>query len=568
MATDKIKIKKGLKQNLPVLEAGELAHCYDTNELYIGSYEGNKKINSSDLFVNVKDFGAKGDGTTDDTQAIQNAIDTMTDGGILFFPQGTYNILGDLNLKSNVHYLGTPNTTLDFSNKTTYSNDYFNPLIKADGNITSEISLTSDGIKGNYTLQCDTTNLNPGDLVIVTSDYQWLGDASPHEHGEMNIIEAINSSTEIKVTDALHEDYTVLNNAKIQVINPIENIIFENMNIKGKGVDPNGTTGDYGLMFKFGRNIDVKNCNFYDINMTCLDFMSVYNFSASKNTFELKQNIGTTVLQYGIKYSNASIWGTIKNNTVINGKHGILSGHTYTYPGIQRNILIQENNISGTWHGGIVTHNSTELITIDSNKISGCEYGINTRVSDIIISNNTFKHCNSGVYLSDMPYRTKITNNIFIKSSFTINDTALEGNFNVEYIEITNNLFVDAMIGIDVTNNTEIKRGWKIQNNTIKNPPGNALNLYGKIRAIISGNEIIKIAGRGIYLSDVMYSSVQNNIIEDTTSASIQITGGADWNTIANNVLLDHDYGTAVYDDSTGTNNTIRDNTDNGSVAI
>nr|DAX04391.1 MAG TPA: tail fiber protein [Bacteriophage sp.] len=45
--------------------------------------------------VNVKQFGAKGDGTTDDTAAIQNAINAIPKtGGILYFPPGKY-IQGD-----------------------------------------------------------------------------------------------------------------------------------------------------------------------------------------------------------------------------------------------------------------------------------------------------------------------------------------------------------------------------------------------------------------------------------------------------------------------------------------
>lgn len=57
--------------------------------------------------VNVKHFGAKGDGTTNDTTAIQNAIDAVKNfnpGGVVFFPVGHY--------KCNVVVNGTKPVTL------------------------------------------------------------------------------------------------------------------------------------------------------------------------------------------------------------------------------------------------------------------------------------------------------------------------------------------------------------------------------------------------------------------------------------------------------------------------
>jgi hypothetical protein len=44
--------------------------------------------------VNVRDFGAKGDGVTDDTTAVQRAIDALSaaGGGVLLFPRGTYSV--------------------------------------------------------------------------------------------------------------------------------------------------------------------------------------------------------------------------------------------------------------------------------------------------------------------------------------------------------------------------------------------------------------------------------------------------------------------------------------------
>src|SRR5438876_10859709 len=42
--------------------------------------------------VNVKEFGAKGDNTTDDTSAIQSAINALGSQGKVYFPLGSYKI--------------------------------------------------------------------------------------------------------------------------------------------------------------------------------------------------------------------------------------------------------------------------------------------------------------------------------------------------------------------------------------------------------------------------------------------------------------------------------------------
>jgi len=68
---------------------------------------------------NVKDYGAKGDGSTDDTTSIQNAINAADSagGGIVFLPQGTYNITSTLSLKSGIAFVGAGQgaVTLNYS---------------------------------------------------------------------------------------------------------------------------------------------------------------------------------------------------------------------------------------------------------------------------------------------------------------------------------------------------------------------------------------------------------------------------------------------------------------------
>lgn len=57
----------------------------------------------------ITDFGAKADGVTDDFKALQNALDSLRDGGTVIFPDGTYIISDCL-----IFYSGQ---TLEFSEK-------------------------------------------------------------------------------------------------------------------------------------------------------------------------------------------------------------------------------------------------------------------------------------------------------------------------------------------------------------------------------------------------------------------------------------------------------------------
>lgn len=62
---------------------------------------------------NVKDYGAIGDGSTDDLTAIQNAINAATSvGGIVFFPAATYIVSNSIVPKSNVTLQGVQNVSI------------------------------------------------------------------------------------------------------------------------------------------------------------------------------------------------------------------------------------------------------------------------------------------------------------------------------------------------------------------------------------------------------------------------------------------------------------------------
>lgn len=90
-------------------------------------------------FVSVKDFGAVGDGITDDTAAIQAAINYCVSKG-LYFPSGTYKTTSQLSISSPTF---APGETIKL-----YGDGPYNSVIAADGNFTALFVQDSAGTKG------------------------------------------------------------------------------------------------------------------------------------------------------------------------------------------------------------------------------------------------------------------------------------------------------------------------------------------------------------------------------------------------------------------------------------
>lgn len=117
----------------------------------------------ADIAINVKSFGAKGDGVSDDTEAIQQAIDSASakGGSVVFIPAGVYAVSG-LILKDYVTIQGAGKTStrlrlINNSNNHVIRTPYFdsdvgtNPSIEKLTKTGSLKMLSIDGNKSNQT---------------------------------------------------------------------------------------------------------------------------------------------------------------------------------------------------------------------------------------------------------------------------------------------------------------------------------------------------------------------------------------------------------------------------------
>lgn len=84
------------------------------DDLLTGLDQFDARLNALAFNVKEPDFGAVGDGTTDDTAAIQAAVDAAAVlGGCVIIPPGTFSINLAINVPFNVHVIGAGNAASD-----------------------------------------------------------------------------------------------------------------------------------------------------------------------------------------------------------------------------------------------------------------------------------------------------------------------------------------------------------------------------------------------------------------------------------------------------------------------
>ena len=84
--------------------------------------------------VNIKDYGAKGDGTTDDTTAV---VAMMNDVGYAFIPAGTYRVGGSVELDYPLYFAPGAAFTVNANDTIVIRNTIDSPrqwIFKGDGN--------------------------------------------------------------------------------------------------------------------------------------------------------------------------------------------------------------------------------------------------------------------------------------------------------------------------------------------------------------------------------------------------------------------------------------------------
>jgi hypothetical protein len=146
--------------------------------------------------VSVKEFGAVGDGVTDDTAAIQAAF-TASIGKTLVFPDNnTYLITGKVDVSNTRVMWNSSKVTGSFSGI----------MLESAGTIGTYYSLTTNAYEKNDFIKCtDATflaSLSTGDMVKIISDE--IGNSQASESGrkigELHIVRSVDSGGEVSAS--------------------------------------------------------------------------------------------------------------------------------------------------------------------------------------------------------------------------------------------------------------------------------------------------------------------------------------------------------------------------------
>jgi hypothetical protein len=188
--------------------------------------------------VNVDDYGAKGDGVTDDSVSINSAINELNamGGGTLVFTPGEVYVASELLPKSNI-LININRATLRA--KTTVGNILF----RITNSVISTKTLSSAVRFATSITVSSTSGISVGDAVIVSAG-TWTGSGVEHGPCEWNIVKTITDSTHLVLKTPLKYSYTAMGmtgaSPILQVFGPYNSLI-KHVRITNGFIDVNGT---------------------------------------------------------------------------------------------------------------------------------------------------------------------------------------------------------------------------------------------------------------------------------------------------------------------------------------
>jgi parallel beta-helix repeat protein len=488
----------------------------DDNVLWSQPNVGNSGIDSASQY-NVVDFGAVGNGTTNDAAAFQAALDAIKasgNPGTLYIPNGTYRIIGALTYHDGpplrVQGQSKPGAVLVWDDTATRGFDI-------DSTVSAvQTSLTVDGAIGDRTV-----TVANGALANV-GDWAFLDDSQTNGGTLVTKIKSI-AGNDLTLEDAVPCPFLIASAANVRLY-------------------PAGSM--------------LEGIEFHDVSLTCAS-----TAPTNKLTLLLLSRCDSPLVE----------------NCVLDGSTGPIITTRQTYNGnILRNTFLHAVTVAGS---GIENQTATGLL-VQGNDISMCQFGCTFASSPYCrFEGNRVNGRNTTVALG-RGVRYGQSSNFGIVQGNNISDTNLFGVYDQDsaFMSITGNTISFTGSGSDLGEHGIQLGGFEtnfchhnvVSNNVIRGCSGVGISIAPSAAAevdlynVVSGNSISKCVQGGILLFRCAWNIVTGNNISAPGATNVggliyvQSTG-AGRNVIANNVLVNED--TTVVPAITTTNGSLGQNT-------
>ena len=191
--------------------------------------------------LNVKNYGAKGNGTNDDYSAINTTVSKAPAGSVVYLPAGTYRLTQPIYLKSNMILRGAGSalTSLIFEGSGTAeccigivhwdSDQPTNYVTVAGGMTLGSTEVTVSSVSG----------FLPGDIIEIEEDndpaWGWNDSWQLRLPGQINRVTAVNTSGKRLTLDRqLRHTFTAARNPRLRHLVTYANVGIENLFVRRK----------------------------------------------------------------------------------------------------------------------------------------------------------------------------------------------------------------------------------------------------------------------------------------------------------------------------------------------
>lgn len=326
--------------------------------------------------TNVLDFGAKGDGVTNDAAAIQAAIDAMASvGGELFFPPGTYKITSSLvktfadGINFSIRGYGAK---IDATSLTSGN------AIELGGSRVSSTPLGGDVSKNSDTFTVTSAaGITAGRILLITSTDLWNPARPYYYKGELALVEKIVGTT-VTNSNPLYDGYTAATTT-VHLLN------MPQITVEGLEIECNADMT--ALQILYARNPVVRNCKVHGSRYAGIYVGYNLGGTADSNFVYDVWNGVVTGTSYGISVGTGQGFKVV-NNTINNARHAITGGGFEPLREVVYANNTCHNSTLEDFVGAIDIHGNVEMAVIIGNITAGVNCAaINTIIADNIIEN-------------------------------------------------------------------------------------------------------------------------------------------------------------------------------------